>query len=248
MQKPDGLTLILREELPDRLYGLKLADFPGIGPRMDARLRRQGVTTVRQMCQLTPQELSRLWGSRVLGRAWWHRLRGDDLSESPTRRRSVGHSHVLPPAFRTDAAARTVLMRLVHKAAARLRNLGHWAGSVALGVGYLDAPGWHAGKRLPPCRDTFTLIRAVSPLWEQKPPGTPLRVGVTLGDLTSDANTALPLFEEDRKLLKLARAMDELNQQFGPRAVYFAEMTGAQATAPMRIAFTRIPDPHNRDG
>src|SRR5262245_21439876 len=29
MQKPDGLTVIRPEELPDRLYGLELTDFPG---------------------------------------------------------------------------------------------------------------------------------------------------------------------------------------------------------------------------
>lgn len=31
MQKPDGLTVIRQAELPERLYGLRLADLNGIG-------------------------------------------------------------------------------------------------------------------------------------------------------------------------------------------------------------------------
>ena len=36
MKKPDGLTLLPDDELPQRLYGLELNDFPGIGRRMGA--------------------------------------------------------------------------------------------------------------------------------------------------------------------------------------------------------------------
>ena len=34
MQKPDGLVVIERRDLPDKLHGLELIDLPGIGPRM----------------------------------------------------------------------------------------------------------------------------------------------------------------------------------------------------------------------
>ncbi|MGC4003031.1 MAG: hypothetical protein QM811_07815 [Pirellulales bacterium] len=105
--KPDGLTVIRGEELPERLFKLKLTDFPGIGPRMEKRFHRWGVATVAQMAAMTVDQLSRVWESKHLGRGWWHKLRGDDVPEPPTKRRSVGHSHVLPPELRhEDEAAR----------------------------------------------------------------------------------------------------------------------------------------------
>ena len=36
--------------------------------------------------------------------------------------------------------------------------------------------------------------------------------------------------------------MDRVNRRFGPDAVYFAAMHGAQRHAPMRIAFGHVPD------
>jgi DNA polymerase-4 len=46
MQKPDGLTVVTLDDLPNKLYSLSLRDLPGIGRRMEARLGRHGVRTV----------------------------------------------------------------------------------------------------------------------------------------------------------------------------------------------------------
>jgi DNA polymerase-4 len=69
MQKPDGLTIIENEELPQRLHSLKLTDFPGIGPRMEKRFWRRGVSTVEQLCKLKPEQMAVVFGSRVHGRS-----------------------------------------------------------------------------------------------------------------------------------------------------------------------------------
>jgi DNA polymerase IV len=79
MQKPDGLTIILGHELPQRLYALELIDLPGIGSRMRRRLERASIMEVKQLCGLSQAELSRLWGSKIVGSNWWHQLRGYDL-------------------------------------------------------------------------------------------------------------------------------------------------------------------------
>ncbi|MBP6506703.1 MAG: hypothetical protein KA257_03990, partial [Opitutaceae bacterium] len=42
---------------------------------------------------------------------------------------------------------------------------------------------------------------------------------------------------------QLLSAVDTLNQTFGKNSVYFGGAHGATAYAPMRIAFTRIPEP-----
>ena len=242
MQKPDGLTAIRREELPERLFSLKLTDFSGIGRRMEARLHRGGITTVEQFCRLSQSEMSRIWGSELIGTSWWKRLRGEDVSEPKTHRSSVGHSHVLPPARRNDAAARAVVIRLLHKAAARLRRAGYWNGSVTLSVSYLDRESWHERVTFAPCQDTLTLVRELAPLWDRRPRGRLLKVGVVLSDLTPQYQVAPSLFEDDRKLTALALTMDQLNSKFGDKAVYFGGMHGTEGTAPTRIAFNHIPE------
>jgi DNA polymerase-4 len=139
MQKPDGLTVLSDENLPHALNRLKLQDFPGIGPRMARRLNLQGILTVSQLCGMSAAALSEVWGSKVLGVRWHRLLRGEDVVDEPTRRQTVSHSHILPPQLRNEAGAYGVLVRLTHKAAARLRKINYWAGGVSVDVSFQDS-------------------------------------------------------------------------------------------------------------
>lgn len=242
MQKPDGLTVLTRAELPHKLHSLHLTDLPGIGPRMFERLHRSGIDTVAQLCRSPEDCLAHVWRG-VTGRVWWHHLRGYDLPEPPTVRRTVGHSHVLPPKDRDAPSAHAVLSRLLHKAAARLRRLGCHAGRLHVHVGFFGKPTWEEHRSLGLCRDTLTMLEAFDEMWPRRPPGRPLRVGVTLSDLSADGDVPVPLFPSERRRAGLAGAMDRLNDKFGAHAVYFGGMHGALDSAPMRIAFTSIPDP-----
>jgi nucleotidyltransferase/DNA polymerase involved in DNA repair len=48
IQKPDGLVVITKNNLPDILLGLELQDIYGIGERMEERLHRVGIFTVAE--------------------------------------------------------------------------------------------------------------------------------------------------------------------------------------------------------
>jgi len=246
MQKPNGLTVLTRADLPRKLYALSLDDLPGIGAGMLARLHQSGIRTVRQLCGLSRQQLGEIWHS-IVGQQWWSWLRGEELPTVPTVRRTVGHSHVLPPPFRTDDGARAVLIRLLHKAAARLRQMDYWASQLCVQVVFVDGwPKWKHTVYLGRCQDTQTILKLLDAAWQTKPAGgKPLRVGVTLLGLTPGRSTSLPLFEEERRAVQVAHAMDAINAARGPHAVYFASMHTARDTAPMRIAFTHIPDDDN---
>ncbi len=246
MRKPDGLTVIRSEELPARLHALKLTDFPGIGPRMEKCLHLHNVFTAERLCALSVQQLSRVWGSRVHGERWYYQLRGDEVHEKPAVRRTLGQSNVLPPEHRTDAGSRAVLVRLIHKACGRLRDVGHWAGHLHAGVNYLGAGrrGWEASTPLSPCQDTLTVLQAFAGLWGRRPRDadlTPLKVAVTLTRLTPTRATTLSLFDEDRNRTALAQAMDAIKKCFGRNSVYFGALSGAEDAAPLRIPFGTPP-------
>ncbi len=243
MQKPDGLVCITREELPRRLYSLELSDFPGIARNMRRRLESRGIRTTRQLCSLSKRQMIEAWQS-VLGEQWWYWLRGDEVSQRATHRRSVGHSHVLPPKFRTEDGARAVLVRLLHKAAMRLRRLDYWAARMVVALSYLgEHPKWKTTVYLGRCQDTPTMLKAFQKTWRSRPPGgRPLKVSVTLFDLTPGISTTPSLFIEERRALGAAQVMDAVNECFGANSLYFASMHQSRKAAPMRIAFTHIPD------
>jgi DNA polymerase-4 len=253
--KPNGLTVLGDDDLPDRLHQLPLNAFPGVGPRMEKRLKLHGIFTTAQLCAAPAKVLATVWGSKLIGEKWFRLLRGEDVPEKETRRQTVGHSHVLPPDLRTDVGAYGVLARLTHKAVARLRKINYWAGGVSVGVSYLGEPGsvaapsgwgkagWSAGCRFPHRQDTPGVLRAVSDLWAKRPPGgVPFKVGMVLTDLRPAASATPSLFEADRKEAELSHAMDAVNAEFGGSVVHFGGMWGLKDAAPTRVAFTQIPD------
>ena len=245
MQKPNGLTIIESEELPDRLYSLPITDFPGIGPRMGKRFHTHGVFTTQQLCELSVKAQTLIWGSRIHGERWYYILRGEEVHEKATHRRTVGHSHVLPPVLRTDAGARGILVKLIHKAAARLRGIGYWCGRMAVSMRYDSGERWEVSGSIPRCQDTLTLLLAFGEWWSERPVfrlGRPLKVSMVLFDLTPAATTTPSLFESDRQLTTLSHVMDKVNRTFGKNAIHFGTMCGSETTAPTRIAFSNIPE------
>ncbi|MCA8983661.1 MAG: type VI secretion protein ImpB [Planctomycetaceae bacterium] len=242
MHKPNGLTILRKAELPQALFGLQLDDLPGIGSRMLRRCHRAGIRSIEHLCNAPLPKLRDLWGG-VVGERWWYWLRGEDLSEKPTQRRSIGHQHVLPPQCRTREAAFQILVKLTHKAAARLRAINYWAGAITVRVGFLGQWDWTESRRLPDVQDTCTLVSSLAEMWRQSPlHATPFKVEITLDRLKSSRSCPLPLFPEQRRRTELARAMDAVNARLGQGAVYLASMQGAEREAPDRIAFRSIPD------
>lgn len=198
MQKPDGLVCIPKENLPGFLYQLKLSDLPGIGPRMERRLFAQGIETIEQLCALSPQQLRAAWGS-VCGARWWWQLRGEEIPVEVSRRKSLGHQHVLPPQFRNEAGARSIIVRLIDKAATRLHHEGLSADAILFWVKVREGPDWTRQFGLQDGRDTLEMTRIFGEAWAAGPPLRPIIVGVTLLGLLPLLGLTGSLFVEDQR-------------------------------------------------
>lgn len=242
MIKPDGLVMFQKHELPDRLRSLVLRDLPGIGPKMEARLGRMGVRTMSDFIALDKDAMQSVWGS-VIGGRWWHALRGEELAETPTHRRSIGHQHVLGPQRRSPGKAWEVAARLLQKAAARARSLDYHATKLSLAIKTVDGRKWDATTpfRGGTC-DSLALQQALAQMWTKRPGGVPLLVSVTLHELLNASSATLPLFAEEHNREELSRAVDELNARFGKVAVYLGSVHEALDAATGGIAFNSIPD------
>ncbi len=256
MHKPDGLTVIEQHELPERLYPLPLSALNGIGPRMLRRLAGCGIATMAQLCAAPRDVLVTAWGG-INGSDMYDRLRGQWYGPRGTTARSLGHSHVLPPDLRHPEGARAVLHRLVQKAAMRLRHQGYFASSMSVHVRCRSA--WSplaSGERwveVGETQDTAFLLRTLDTLWHSglHTLTRPVHVGVQLHGLVLAAQHTPDLFDSPtsgegctpvRDRSRLLAAVDALNRAHGKNTVYFASAHAGRDHAPMRIAFTRIPD------
>ncbi|MBL8764338.1 MAG: DNA polymerase [Phycisphaerae bacterium] len=246
MEKPDGLVILKPEEVPGALLGLALRDLPGIGPRMERRLKEEGIGSVADVLARSEQDLVRIWGG-VVGARWYRALRGEDLRDPRTRTRSLSHEHVLPPARRNESGARQVLVRLVHKGAARLRGKRMVAGSLSVHAVIRSGGRWEARAAVGAASaDTLTLCAAMLRVWDQgigeRRNRSIVRVGVVFTELEGVGSATLPLFAERRADPRLGRAIDRINDRYGRNTIYSAAMHAARAAAPMRIAFQSVPD------
>jgi len=248
LHKPDGLTLLDVDELPDRLADLDLKELPGINTGIEGRLHAHGVRTIAELWAMSRQRSRAAWGG-AQGEHWWYGFHGHDMPEVHTHRQSMGHGHVLPGEFRDDEGSHAVLVRLLHKLGHRLRHHGYWARRLDVSVRFLCGRRWGDGIDLPACRDTLTLVDHFERLWARRPAGMrhgtlkPKKVQITTNGLTPEAFTPQPLFAGDRTRHELAATMDRINQRWGCHAIYLGGMHASRRhVMEDKIAFGRVPD------
>lgn len=76
--KPDGLTVVREQEAEAFLEPLPVRKMPGIGPKTEAELAKQGITLVRDLKRFSREELHELFGKRGLD--FYDEVRGRDDS------------------------------------------------------------------------------------------------------------------------------------------------------------------------
>lgn len=255
MQKPDGLTVIEQADLPHVLHGLGLRDLCGIGASMEQRLARAGIHSVEALCASSRERLRRAWGS-IEGERFWLQLGGHELPDRKTTKGSVGHSHVLGPELRNYDGMRSVLFKLLAKAAMRMRHDGYVASGLALHVRFVGIEArFNCFDAFEPLSDTPTLLkvlaRQLQPLERARNSGRwkpkrhpPLSVAVTLTGVEEAGRLSGELLPERGRALRVTRALDRINDKFGNNTLYFCAMREAirHDAAPMRIPFSTIPD------
>ncbi|MBC8190494.1 MAG: DNA polymerase [Puniceicoccaceae bacterium] len=248
LEKPDGLTTMDFDEIPEKLYRFDLSDITGIGRRIEQRLHSARIMDMEALCAASKRKLHRIWGG-IEGDRMWYALRGVEVPPVETQRSTIGHSHVLPPRLRSFHGAQATLHRMLQKACLRLRAMDYFAGHLLVGVKFGFDLRWEAQTYCFPTQDSVVLGRLLNALWAQHPSDAPepTKVSVTLARLEPLGSHTPSLFAEDNqpRRMQLQHAMDTVNKRFGGRTLYYADAMEAQRSseaAPMRIAFNHIPD------
>lgn len=242
MKKPDGLTVIRQEELPDCLKVLKTRDIPGIGAKMEQRLLQRGVRTMEQLLSLSEQQMHVLWGG-ILGNRYYRLLRGEQIMVSRQRQQSFSHEHVLPPELRQWQGSFEVAQKLLSKVAIRMRKENLLTRRLQLGVRFMDSEEkFHRDRKFQETQDTSLLISYLREFFQQIPKKRkPYKVTVVLSDFCPKGQHQFSFFENTKRE-EIFSVVDKLNEKFGKNTVMLACLKDHQETAPTRIAFQRIPE------
>ncbi|MCS7062990.1 MAG: hypothetical protein NZM04_02895 [Methylacidiphilales bacterium] len=255
LEKPDGYVYLRREDVPRRILHLSLSDLCGIGKRMEARLASAGIKTIEELYNASRQKLRKIWGG-IEGERFYEMLRGEPIQRQRRRTRTIGHSHVLPPAARHFDGAYAVGHRLLQKAAMRLRHQRLTCGRLVVWIRWTDRTRCCIEMGVGGTQDTMRLLAAYDEVWRElrreilenkkidsfnsKP--CFLSVGVIFTDLEAENVATEPLFEADRKRERLCEVVDALNRHYGRGKILWGGAILARDAAPMRIAFSRVPD------
>jgi len=77
LDKPDGLTLLTHDDLPQRVWPLPVRRINGIGPKASAKLKSIGIETIGQLAAHDPHDLVQRFGAHY-GQWLHHAARGID--------------------------------------------------------------------------------------------------------------------------------------------------------------------------
>ena len=233
LKKPDGTTVISRENFRGTVWPLPAEALLYVGRATAARLRDRNLRTIGDVARCDPAELRSALGKS--GEMLWTFANGlDDSPVTPIGAsaavKSVGNSATPPRDIADDADAHALLMALSESVAERLRDQGLRGRVVSLSVRDCALHTFSAQRKLPQstalsaeiCECAMALFRQRY-RWQR-----PVRsLGVSVSELEgTDGDVQLSLFSDgarDRRY-ELERTVGEIRHRFGRSALQRASL------------------------
>ena len=235
-----GVLIIPPGSEGDFLAGLDLAEIPGVGPRLQATLKRYGLVSVKDALRVSAKSFEQWLGGRS-GRWLYERIRGhgnDHVDHGPEAK-SMSHEETFSRDLTSDEALETRLLRLVTSLGTDLRGDGLASGCITVKLRDADFTTRQASRTL---KSAVTTDRAIYRVARELLAGLRARrrtaarlLGVSLSALRTEAGppqlTLLPEpgLPEDSRDQSLAKAVDRINRKLGAKAIGPARLVGDQA-------------------
>jgi DNA polymerase-4 len=236
--KPDGVLLIPRAATVDFLRVLPVGALWGVGERTEAALARWGITTVAQLADsdlaTVQRAVGKVAGAHLHDLAWGR----DPRPVQPGREeKSIGAEETFAQDVADPAVVQAKALELADKCAARLRRHGLVARTVGIKVRSSDFRTLTRARTLATPTDVGREIylAAREMLAGVDLHGLPVRlIGVRAEGLSPAAEVVRqPTLEEAaaepvRGRREAERAMDEVRDRFGSRAIWPASAGPAE--------------------
>jgi DNA polymerase-4 len=219
LKKPDGLVVIQKEDVEERLRDLPVSKINGIGPKLGEALNSVGVFTCGQLGKFPVSVLSKRFG--VIGEKL-HEM-GLGLDDSPVmpfddeeEAKSISHSVTLEEDTANLNILRKVLLQLSEKVSRRMRKESYYGKRIALTVRYSDFFTFSKQKTLSQWMNSGNeIFKQALGMFKSIPHPKPIRLlGVGVSQLKKEG-CQLDLFDRRDKKDCLLKAMDRVNERFG---------------------------------
>ncbi len=214
------------QDVPEKIWPIKLSDFCGIGQRMERRYQLMGFQTMGDLAHGDPFQLKNHFG--VIGMQHYMHAWGIDRSVLaqkalyPRKEKSIGNSQVLPKNYAHRGDILTVIAEICEQVAQRLRKADVVGGTLHLGIGYAyygsgKRGGFHHQQKIPLTHQAKELTRVAKNLFEKYWDHSEVRnISITVSSLRPAGNLQLNLFEEPEQTIKEEK-IDEVIAQIRSR-------------------------------
>jgi len=224
LRKPDGLAIVDSRWIAEQLPKMPVRAMWGVGPALEAKLVRQGITTFADLASASIERLERLAGSDA------ERLRrlafGQDEREIVTDRsaKSIGQERTFGVDLSDPASVRETLLGEVESIARRLRRAGLAAARVTVKIRFGDFQTITRSTTLEAATDRTDLLwNAASTLfdtWSRREFAPVRLIGAALSSLGSVSDSAgLFTVADDERRRRIDRVADRVVERFGADAI-----------------------------
>lgn len=213
------------EDVETKVWAIpKMTDFWGIGSRMEKRLNKLGIFTIKELANFNPDILKKELG--IVGVDLFFHANGIDESNVhqpyKPKSKSIGNSQVLPRDYRKKADIELVFREMAEQVAIRLRRAHKKATNVSIYVGFSKQEKKRriqAQMKIEPSNNTKQLTEHVLTLLRKKyDSGAVRHIAVSYSGLVDESYSTFSLFDDIEKIEKeerLQSAIDAIRDQFG---------------------------------
>ena len=163
LEKPDGLTILAKEDIPSRIWPLPVRKLWGIGPKTEAYLKGLGVQTIGDLASLSRERLIGEFG-RSYGEYLYEASRGVD--ESPLITHWEPKSMSQETTFQSDVRQWQVIAKtlvdLTRDVVQDLKGRGYQGKTVTVKVRFSDFKTYTRASTLPEGTDSFEVIKGAA--------------------------------------------------------------------------------------
>jgi DNA polymerase-4 len=224
LRKPDGLVVVLPEQVTAILDPLPIRRLHGLGNKTAPLLERIGIVTLRDLRLAPDATLRSVFGkysSQIKARAAGEDDRPviPDYDEKQISSETTFDKDIVDP-----SQLHAELVQLADRTAARLRSQGWLSERVTVKIRRHDFKTYTRQCAVRPAtQETKPLATAAARLlneWIAAQPRTAIRLlGVGAGDLTAQPQLELFSAQESKKNQHLDAALDDIRAKFGNAAV-----------------------------
>lgn len=243
LHKPDGLDEVNKDNFIAIYRQLSLQDLCGIARNNTIRLADAGIFSVLGFYSADVSTLKRAFHF-IGGYYWYLRLRGWEIDDIESGRKSFGNSYALPKPLSKPDELSPILSKLMEKMCFRLRTAGFKARGVGIFINYRSGNFWHKTRLMADFMyESGDFFKSAYKILCSSPYKEPVRVlAVCCFNLEKSSVLQPDLFGSQEKRYNLANAIDAINSKWGSFVLGPASLLLCRDNVKDRIAFGGVRD------